>query len=51
MLIALREIIAGKIRIAEQVLTVDSRIAMYKVANNGGAKRQEVAPHSTLGMA
>ena len=33
MLLALWEILAGRIRIPELALAVDSRIAMYKVAN------------------
>ena len=41
MLIALREMIAGKIRIAEQARTVESRIAMYKVANINMAAQKD----------
>ena len=50
MLIALREIIAGKIRIAELALTVDSRIAMYKVANMAAQKDKKSRVTGTAGL-
>jgi len=50
LLLALREILAGRIRIPQLALAVDSRIAMYKVANMAAQKDKKSRLTGTAGL-
>ena len=50
LLLALRELIAGQIRVTDLALAVDSRIAMYKVANMAAQKDKKSRLTGTAGL-